>query len=289
MLDAIEAGADPCSYERELRQWVHTLGVRTRHLRDGFTDTVGAILDEMTHSADCEDARQAAWAYVEANLDETIIEALAQLPKEQRDYIVSVLQQDPGKWADLRDRARHLASQLDFGKAFKELLPVVGQRAQLDDAAKNGQVRGLSKLLTTSGRENPIVVDSWHVFRTDSTPFVLGDCCIFGVDESSSVHPLLAESEKRREIYVPVSMQCVAVGLRERATPSLTPSEINLAMARVSRDTLFASSLDASVVALSTEIGTSSSFLGKESVNVFVRRLWRDMRENPRDEKKRCR
>lgn len=284
MLDSLEAGANPVRYDGDLRHWVHTLATRTRHLRDGFVDAATSLFDEMAKTADSECAQEAGRAYFEAHLDGFIQDMLARLPEDQRDQVLARLQEDPSKWVDLRRMIEQLVPQNSLGTLLKEFLSKARGSIQIDRAAKNGQIRGLAKLLSTSG-DSPIVVDSWHIVRTDSSQFILGDCCTFGVDESGNAFPLLAELRGRTEVYVPLSKHCMAVGLRGQTAPSLTMPQINLAVARVSRDTVFAGALNPSILELSKVIGTASSLLGRESVDALVRDVWQDMRNNPRGER----
>jgi len=101
ILDSIEAGASPANYDRELRHWIHTLAVRTKHLRDAFANSTSDLLDEMTALADSDTAQQAGRAYVEANVDDILLDVLTGIPKDQRDSILTVLQRDPDGWEDL--------------------------------------------------------------------------------------------------------------------------------------------------------------------------------------------
>ncbi|MBN1362586.1 MAG: DUF4238 domain-containing protein [Sedimentisphaerales bacterium] len=287
VLDAIEAGANPANHDRELRHWLHTLTARTRHLRDGFSDAATALIEELVNSADSESAQSAGRAYIDANFDELMLETLAEFPEHQKHFFIDALRRDPSYRAFLRGYMTSLVSQHNLGKLVKDFLSRVQELADVDELGKDGQVRGLSKLLNARDRESPISVDSWHLIKADSTELVLGDCCTFVIDKSGDAYPLLAaSSEDRREIYVPLSKRCTAVGTRSSTTPSLTAPEINLAAAKVSRDTLFAGSLDPTILQLSKTIGTSSSLLGRESTSGLVEEVWEEMRRKPRGNKR---
>jgi len=281
ILDAIEAGANPATYDVDLRHWVHTLAYRTRHLRDAFSETVDELLNEMASSADSDSAQRAGWAYVEANLDRILLDVLSGLPQNQRDSILAALKRTPDGWQSLRTYAMQCASQVDLGKTTKEFLLKARQFVELDRATQEGQVGGLSRILNAGPQETPIVLDSWHAIRAHSSHFILGDCCVSCIDQCSNAYPLPAAPKDFKELYLPVSKHCMAVGIRGASQPSLSIPQINLSAAKVSRDMLFAASLDPSVLDLSKVIATSSSYLRGDPPCRIVQDLWEEMRRNP--------
>ncbi len=285
ILDSIEDGASPAEHDCDLRHWIHTLAIRTRHVRDAFVESASNLLEEMIASVDSDVVREAGRAYAEANLDGILLDVLTGLPTDQRSAILNALQQYPDGWVRLRSWAMQLASQFDLGKGAREFMLNARPFIKPDEAAKEGQIKGLSKVLSSSRSEIPIAVDSWHVIRADSDQFVLGDSCVFSVDERGNAFPLLAGPEDSRELYLPVSRQCMVVGLRGSDKPILAIPEITLAAARVSRDALFASRLDQSIVELSKIIGVCSSYLRTGSIGTLVQEVWEEMRKNPRVDK----
>lgn len=283
VLDAIEAGADPAIHDADLRHWIHTLAYRTRHIRDAFAEAVDELLNEMTSQSDSDSAQHAGWAYVEANLDRILLDALSDLPQDQRDSILAALERTPDGWQRLRSYAMQYASQVDLGRAAKEFLRKARPFMGIERATQRGQVRGLSRILNARTHSTPFAVDSWHVVRADPSHFILGDCCVFCIDERSNAYPLPAAPKDFQELYLPLSKRCMVVGVQGSSRPRLSIPQINLSAAKVSRDMLFAASLDPSILDLSKVIGTSSSYFRGDSVHKVVQDLWDEMRRNPGD------
>jgi hypothetical protein len=285
ILDAIEAGENPANYDVDLRHWVHTLAYRTRHIRDAFAEGADDLLNEMASSADSDRAQRARQAYLDANLDRILLNVLSNLPRDQRNNILAALKKAPDGWHNLRVYAMQYVSQVDLGKETKELLLKIRPFAETEKAAKKGQIGGLSRILNAEPHETPITIDTWHVVRADPSLFILGDCCVFCVDEHSAAYPLPAAPKSFKELYLPLSQHCVVVGLRGSSQPMLPTEQINLSAAKVSRDMLFAARLDASTQGLSKVIGTSSSYFRGDSVHEMVQSVWEEICRNPEDRK----
>ena len=139
--------------------------------------------------------------------------------------------------------------------------PVVRQymAAELNDVVKQAHIKSLLGGLVSEPRVEHFQKFYWFVRRSSET-LILGDvCCLFMID--SKFKSLGGRQDKIQTIYLPIASDCVVVGNIIDELPSINPTELNEASAKVSRDYFVSDERSPEMIRLQALLGSQSEFL----------------------------
>ena len=237
-------------------EFIVHLTARTKHVRDTFISGGGFLADGLL-------------AYLSDNWREYFRRYFAKNREEVKDKLEKSLQEKNAS-AFHKAKARQLVNSLT-PKAMVQLIertgnydlwfPVVRQymAAELNDVVKQAHIKSLLSGLVSEPRVEHFQKFYWFVRRSSET-LILGDvCCLFMID--SKFKSLGGRQDNIQIIYLPIASDCVVVGNIIDELPSINPSELNEASAKVSRDYFVSKERSPEMIRLQALLGSQSEFL----------------------------
>jgi hypothetical protein len=273
-LSSIDKGDSALNHAETLRELVWTLVVRTRALREQFTDTFDQFLDTAARSVMSSDAQDALARHMRANLDSVLENAISSLPPIEGVDTKSLFA-DPAFKDDLRRSAEDLVGMVPV--LFSQFLGGIRDQDLLVKTSEEGQIKGLKKLLESGKLPETFSPAYWEIYNVEPQRLILGDGCIVAIGEDGSVGSILGSGITWQSVYLPISASEVLVARQDVPGALLSPREINAASAALSSSYIYASQVDDSVLEMAREIGKGEVFLSKDQISEIVDGGWRDL------------
>lgn len=170
-LIAIDAGESPQGHSEDLRQYVWTLAVRTRALREQFIALTDRFLIEFAESAHSQKARLVLARQLESAVDEQINGMFSKVPFPQNNAAKKLF----------RRLAIKQAAALDPARMLTEFVNILRQQDVLGKAGSGGHLRALATLLKSGNTPDSVNPSHWQVMSAPPGSFVLGDACVFAI------------------------------------------------------------------------------------------------------------
>lgn len=254
VLAAIESGASPEDYRKDLAIVFSVMMARTRAIRDEWTHMVETLLDQAHRAMASPTWNQAIQSGLRENCEATVRACLEGCTQETRAQIEFVLSQ-PGGIQFLQE---HFVN-MDLSSAASSWMSKL--RSHLDPSLimKKGQVDALLRVFHKQAV-------SWHenvrfeVIRTpeDSERVILGDVCVVALgDDGSFANPTkFGRSCKARFLPIGPRLVLSAVATSE-SSPRVSASDLNHASATLSREFFFSAGSGHHEAALLGLLGTA--------------------------------
>jgi hypothetical protein len=196
--------------------------------------------------------------FLHARFDEEVAKAIQKLPPQQRLQAATAIRHP----AIREPLLRYLES--NFSDWVGLLIDFVQSQGVVASATKDGQVRGLAKLLLDAGSApDSFRPAAWHLLPSDDSRFVLGDGCVVTMAGDMSLGQLFKAGKDWREIYLPISPCQVLAATKAQASPSLDNAAINRASTRFALRYIYASSTGTELDDLQAIIGTGDPLLSE--------------------------
>jgi hypothetical protein len=122
-----------------------------------------------------------------------------------------------------------------------------------------GHNSATSKLVAKRVAPTRLREADWTLERISDGALLIGDCCVFCVDQSGSLCSVMRGGLDWRAMYMPISKSSVVVARIFPDDPLLTREQINFASASCSNRTFYSAVLDEEVLYLKGVIGTNSA------------------------------
>lgn len=272
VLATIERTADLSPHADAICRMVRLLSIRTRSLREKFTDTATDIFAMLEGSVDDPEAEPLIRAQMASIFDAEFDKAWDKQPA-----LVRMLMP--------KDKARALArvemDRMDLRSAMTQVFGMVRDKIPWEEAAERGHVNGLLKLLQQA--ESEPVPDGWRrlvwqVVRMPTRALVLGDCAAFAVRGEAPA--ILAGADAGKEpagLCMPIAPDALLVGIVPGQCFPSEAAAINHASVAHSFDSFFASEVTDAALALMERLGASRGVLPPEQMKEIGRSAWRDL------------
>jgi hypothetical protein len=272
LIDALRNGYEEATADsRALAELIAHLEIRTRHLRQSFSNTAGVVMEEMFRFMEDQ---QAFGAFVRRRIKND--------PSFMRDAIANEL------------RARNLPDTLlphllDASQPFLEqMLPLALSdislmaghfRAEIPkmakNAAKSGHIKALKETLSPQAKIDQYRALKFCLLRSTEVVLPLGDSSI--IIQLNGERPFKTYSEKDDPIqfvYLPLSPSLVLVGSVDDNLPDL--SQIPMAIAQCSLEYFISNSLSSANDALHPHIGERAHLLTEDQIDDLITEVMND-------------
>lgn len=272
VLATIERNADLVSHADAICRMVRLLSIRTRSLREKFTDTAMDLVAMLEDSAGNPESELLMRAHM-ANIFDVEFEKTWE---KQPAFVRRLVPKDKACAF-----ARVEMARMDLRTMMAQVFGAVRDKIPWDEAAERGHVNGLLKLLQQAESEpvpdgwRPLV---WQVVRMPTRALVLGDCATFAVRGEAPV--ILAGADAGKEpagLCMPIAPDALLVGIVPGQRFPSDATTINDASVAHSFDSFFAAEPTDAVVALMRRIGASRGVLPPEQMQEIGRSAWRDL------------
>lgn len=272
VLATIERSTNLLPHAEAICRMVRLLSIRTRSLREKFTDTAMDLFAMLEDSA----GNPASEPLMRAHMA-SIFDAEFEKTWEKQPAIVRTLI-PKGK---ARALARVEMEKMDLRAAMAQVFGAVRDKIPWDEAAERGHVNGLLKLLQQA--ESEPVPDGWRrlvwqVVRMPTRALVLGDCAAFAVRGEAPA--ILAGADAGKEpagLCMPIAPDVLLVGVVQSQCFPSDVATINDASVAHSFDSFFASEATGAALSLMARLGASRGVLPQEQMREIGRSVWRNL------------
>jgi len=276
----IDRGNDLKQWDEELRWLVYMLSVRTRALREHTIDTVqkmaGGLRESTTHDRVRSYLSQDAASSFNERTDDALSDLAPKMSAKQR-RVAKAAMRDPKQRASIRrqltghkvasDGAAHIQGQFD----------IMGNHKILRKAMKDGQIRGLTKLLDASLAPDSFAPASWTVAELAGEPLFLGDCCVVAKGRSGSHGLLFRFGPEWSTVFLPLGPSTLLVGSRETSGAIPDAGSVNRMSAELSYSYLYAHTADGAATSRAKLIGTADALVSEDEIDGFPDELWDEL------------
>lgn len=276
MLNDIERGTDPNVYLGRINQFVWSLAVRTRSLREGFGDAFEAMLD-----ATLQNFRSPTGHSVIRHKIVTELEKFVDgLPDPQKSAIKE-MSKDPKRAKAFLDFVLQHVTPSRFDALASEIVGMLKLEGVVEKATRESHIGALTKLTQAHFSPERFAARHWIATRSDKR-LILGDVCVFATAENGSYGSLARSATDLDgiwvDIYLPISGNLLLIGKREEGTASssLIPDSINQASAEVARQYIYGTECSEEFVELSARIGQRSYLATSEEIGQISATAWKE-------------
>lgn len=249
---------------RPISEFVAHLVVRTKHLRDSFTEGMIEVTRSIERYASDPESRTRLEQVLFARMmkEPDVKRPLARLPQVQR-------------IAATRAIRKHVAT-LDFPGFVQALLAQVRERGDLAAKTRTAHIGGLAKGLVA--RADILSPLKWHVFTDDPAAFVLGDVGVMvRFDPEGPYTHAILKTDCPEVVLLPISCSRLLVGYRGGTPPSIDADAINKQIAELSREFLVASRCGSRERGYQALLGKRAALMTPEAIDALdIGRLFED-------------
>ena len=267
MLADIESGEPLANYHQELREFVWSLAVRTRALRQQFGEVVRSLTERIFESAAFPRSEDPLSQKLKSRLTAALEGELGKLPSSEKamteDFLSSL-----GVGKDAKVLADSFLGSPIVRRFSEEFLRAVEPEA-LDKATARGQIEGLRNLLSKRTPPDSFAPRRWSLHEV-SSKLILGDGCVFVIDNAGRALSLMLARSDWDHVYLPMTPVSILVGSRTDFGGILSAGEISSYSAGLSWSHFFSSTMDESVRGRAKDIGGTASELVEEELSFLA-------------------
>lgn len=258
----------------QIAEFVGHLSSRTKHFRDSFIETSGALTSLLTgYLADEDNFRAWILEYYKRHpevMKKALDDALGKMPltRHQRlllkQRMLMIL------------RPELIVAQMDkdisqYAFMFSALGPMLLEK--IPTVAKEGHIKALAKSLIPEPRVEEYRKLNWFVAKSDR-PLILGDIgCLFEVAGKKKFISLSGKEDDLKNIYLPLSTDTLVVGTATATMPQVDFSIINEGFAKFSREFFVCRESSSEMQKLLLVIGTEAEILSQEEIEELIREI----------------
>jgi hypothetical protein len=250
-----------------LAELIAHLEIRTRHLRQSFSNTSGAVMEEMLRFMD---DRQAFGDFMKRRLmnDPSIVRNAITDELRKRNLPDSLLPQlldaslsQPFVEQVLPSLLADLPLMID---QFRSALPHI-----VESASKSGHIKALKQTLSPQAKIDQYRALNFCLFHSTKVMFPLGDAPI--IFRLNGDRPFKTFSEKNdliQSVYLPLTPSLILVGRIDEYMPEL--SQIPIAVAQCSLEYFISDSQSKANDALHPHIGKNAHLLTEDQIKNLI-------------------
>ncbi|MFN4165359.1 MAG: DUF4238 domain-containing protein [Ferrovibrio sp.] len=277
ILKTITDGADPNSLAQDLQKHLWQMIIRTKAIRDQFADAGAELFSQVIESIDSPDITAALTVYARENYNSIIETEIEKLPLARQSTARAFMTMPAVKEAAIKNIAREMPRNMAFLKqALSE-----SKLGKLLDSVKDGQIKGIKKVLTETIVPETFRPKSWFLIRSNSEDIILGDVCAFGRDQTGKCGPFIQFGEKWDQLYLPISRNEVLAASNSDAPIFMHPSDINIISARLSVRYIYSAVNTPNTQALAPMIGIDAKIISTNEISAIVSEGMNGLIANP--------
>src|ERR1019366_4035558 len=268
LIDALRNGSEEATADSgELAELIAHLEIRTRHLRQSFSNTAGVVMEEMLRfMAD----QQAFGGYMKRRIknDPSFMRdaIAAELRKHNfPDSLLPILLNVSLSQPFLEQMLPSLLADLSLmTDQFRAALPHM-----LKNASKSGHIKALKQTISPQAKTDQYRALKFCLLRSTEVMLPLGDSSI--IIQLNGERPFKTFSEKDdpiQSVYLPLSPSLVLVGSVDDKIPDI--SQIPMAIAQCSLEYFISDSRSSANDALHTHIGEPAHLLTQDQIDNLI-------------------
>jgi len=271
-LTRIDALDDPGIHSEPLREFVWTLALRGKALRDQFSGFARRMIEEAAKPEHAALFRSSLQQHALRDFDQILESALNQLPKPQADAVRNAMSATPELRSLLIQQILKMMEASDYSRMISSAASSKSVRAAFESATAAGQVRGLGSIVVDGHVSVPDVFRParWAVLHFPDEEIVLGDSCVVAVSQDNESGTWLSKSSTWRQIYVPISRHSVLLADRQGDALPWGASDINRASCEVSTNQVFSGAANEGIRSLAQSIGLRDAPMSDDALRELV-------------------
>lgn len=280
-LRAIDEGEPPQRHAPELSQLVWTLSIRTRAMREQFTQRMGDAIDIAGQLMRSDDTRSLLRRQARKEWNDLVDRELAKrFAPHQVEALRPVFQSPAVKELGLALLDQSLARSIRGG-AVESLVKMIEEQNAVRRSATDGHIRGLTKLLRTGAAPEKMRDLRWNLAVVDR--LVLGDACVVATSEDGRVGLPVRFGSEATTLYLPISPTQVLLAKRAPTAAMLTVDALNRASAELAKSHVYSSQLTEVERTLTPLIATAVPILSEEEFEASIAQAWRELTQDDGD------
>lgn len=265
-LSALDAGEPARDHAECLRELVWNLAVRTRAFRRQFENVAERLTTKVIETITSEEVEDALVHFIRSDFDRLMDEGISSLSPEDQ-----LLARAGSKSPPIRDALLESTEEMIrlLPKLFSaHALNIRESQGFLNAASEEGQIEGLSRLLTDSKVPDSFSPHIWEVHRTE--PLLLGDVCVWAATEDGEVGSLLHSKNTWHTVYFPISPSQLLVAYHVSSVDLMDAEALNAASAKLSWSHIYCSAVSESFRRLAQTIGTGDPIMSEAELEELV-------------------
>jgi hypothetical protein len=271
VLGAIDQSTSTIGHEKFLNDYAWVQAIRTRSFRDRFRRTTEKVLRTTADEAHTDDAKSSLLRAADRQIAELLND---QFTPDQ----LAILQANFGGVSPAQFVAAYIKTEIDSGRlssVLGEAFRMLAANKGLADGVAKGHKMGLSRMLAKERLSPESFQANWDLVKFDGKNLILGDACIFALNDQSAPHPL-NDATNWVVLYFPISPTQCLIGSRTRPEHQLNSAEINVASAKTSVEQFFSSRTGEDVAALKRLIDADATIISETEIAELARSVWRN-------------
>jgi hypothetical protein len=260
-------------FDEKVLEFITHLTLRTKHLRDSIIDASGFFFDNVFgYFSDFENWKAYCVRHFKRH---------PEIIKDELEKVLQNAQVSAYKKAMMRQRVKkmpidRIVELMDDDQSGLEFL-FQSLRIQftegLNDIVKQSHIKSLLKNLVSEPRVERYQQLSWYI-RKSNEPLILGDVgCLFEIDDDERYTSLGGTESDIKNVYLPLSSNCILIGTALPHVPQIDFGAINEAFAKCSRDYFVCSISSPNMARLSSMIGQESEMIPKEEIEKAIQEV----------------
>ncbi|WEZ84638.1 DUF4238 domain-containing protein [Rhizobium sp. 32-5/1] len=248
-----------------LADMVWLFALRTEANRSMLEVTIKSALSETSRQIKAGKAK----TYLKRNMETAWEQRLSELPEHQR-YLLSLPQMQPHLRAQKKEFLQG-AGEI-FGSLVNHLLHDPGMPKLFKDSQNEGLSGHIAAGAKCPASKVPL---SWTVVKSENLEFLLGDTCVFGLDQKGRPTPLVG-GEKLTQVYFPISPYTALVGFYGEVLPALSVEMIRQYSIAFSTRYVFSRQSTAEMTTMAGKlIGSQATIIKAGDEKTIVSEMWR--------------
>ncbi len=272
VLSTIEHADDLAPHSEPICRMVRLMLIRTRSLRQKFTDTTMNLFKLLEESASNPEILPYLRAHLASIFDEEFEKSWNQQPPSIRSLLPKIA---------ARELMREQLEQLDLNAAMVQIFGQVKDKIPWHKAAEEGHNTGLLKLVQDVESESipeGWLQLKWQIIRFSDTPLILGDCVVFAVRGNPALALNGSDAGKSPAgVCMPIAPDALLVGTIPDQPYLKDPPTINEASAAHSFDSFFASEIPKCILDLTTSLGKMQGLLASDEIDELSETAWKNL------------
>lgn len=262
LVDALRNGSKEATNDSDaLAELIAHLEVRTRHLRQSFSNAASAVMAEMARFMEDQ---QAFGSYMQRRIksDPSFMRDVIASELKKRDLAESLL-------PHLLEASKPLLEQMLSSILADISLMATHFRAEIPqiskNAAKSGHIRALKETLSPEAKASRYRTLKYCLFQTTEVALPLGDSpIVIQLNEGRPYKAFCEKDDSIHAVYLPLSPNMVLVGSVDDAAPCLL--QIPMAIAQCSLEYFISNSRSRANDVLRAHIGEHAHLLTEDQI-----------------------
>jgi Protein of unknown function (DUF4238) len=266
LVDSLRNGkTDTKISEPLIAEFISHLAIRTKHIRDSFTESTEHLVDRMSeYLSDFNNVKKVFLNHPRMMKEEFFKAAQGRpISQEQMEQLWIIIEPILPAYFD-QERGMIEVMRDEFIKQIKGILPY---------ALREGHIKSLARRLVPRIRADDYASLNWSVVESDCS-LILGDIgCLFEVAGEVRFKSLDDKGDEIKNIYLPISSNRILIGTSGFISGQINFEEINNAIVHCSRDFFVYSAFSEEKESLISDLGKDSKYLTDAEVEQLINQL----------------